>query len=119
MYKYSAYYSRHFCKKISAKKLVLTLPKSLTKLYPKPLKNTDSFPESGSRKHFQDSGMRAIDSPHKITPRGLLVKKNLRKFFFGDRAANGTPLNCGCDIEFTIFFHFPRVFTQKFANDLK
>jgi hypothetical protein len=24
------------------------------------------FHESGSRKHFQDSGMRAIDSPHEI-----------------------------------------------------
>src|SRR3569833_2186520 len=30
---------------------------------------TQFFPKSGSEKHFQDSGMRAIDSPHKITPR--------------------------------------------------
>jgi hypothetical protein len=29
---------------------------------------TDSFPESGSRKHFQGSGMRAIDSSQSITP---------------------------------------------------
>jgi hypothetical protein len=27
------------------------------------------FPESGLRKHFQNSGMHAIDSPHEITPR--------------------------------------------------
>ena len=34
-------------------------------------KNTNlhnHFPESGSRKHLQASGMRAIDSPHEITP---------------------------------------------------
>jgi hypothetical protein len=29
---------------------------------------TQFFPESGSGKHFQDEGMHAIDSPHKITP---------------------------------------------------
>jgi hypothetical protein len=31
--------------------------------------NTDSyFPESGSGKHFQASGVREIDFSHKITP---------------------------------------------------
>ena len=33
------------------------------------------FPESESMKRFHASEMRAIDSPHKITPRGSLVKK--------------------------------------------
>ena len=33
------------------------------------------FPESGSRKRFQGSGMRAIDFSQKITPRRSLVKK--------------------------------------------
>jgi hypothetical protein len=35
---------------------------------------TQFFPESGSGKHFQGSGMRAIDSPHKITPRGVIFR---------------------------------------------
>jgi hypothetical protein len=42
---------------------------------------TQFFPESGSRKHFQDSGMRTIDSPHKITSYGVVFEKILRKFF--------------------------------------
>ena len=29
------------------------------------------FSESGPGKHFQGSGIRAIDSPHKITPRNI------------------------------------------------
>ena len=45
------------------------------------LQYTDSFPESGSRKRFQGLRMRAIDSPHKITPKGSLVKK-IKKIFF-------------------------------------
>jgi hypothetical protein len=32
-------------------------------------------PESGSGKRFHASGMRAIDSPHKITPNGSFSKK--------------------------------------------
>ena len=39
-------------------------------------------PESGSGKHFQDSGMRGIDFSHKITPIKVIFKKNLRKKFF-------------------------------------
>jgi hypothetical protein len=35
---------------------------------------TQFFPESGSGKHFQGSGMHAIDSPHKITPRGVIFR---------------------------------------------
>ena len=38
-------------------------------------------PDSGSRKHFHSSGVRAIDSPHQITPKGSLVKKILKNFF--------------------------------------
>ena len=34
-----------------------------------------SFPESGSKKRFHASGVRAIDSPHKIAPKGYLLKK--------------------------------------------
>ena len=34
------------------------------------------FSESGPGKHFQDSGIRAIDSPHKITPYGSFLEKN-------------------------------------------
>ena len=37
------------------------------------------FPESGSRKHFHASGMHAIDSPHKITPIGIIFRKNFLK----------------------------------------
>src|SRR5688572_11803638 len=40
------------------------------------------FPESGSGKHFQDSGMRGIDFSHKITPIKVIFFKNLRKKFF-------------------------------------
>jgi hypothetical protein len=47
------------------------------------------FPESGSRKHFYASEMRAIDFLHKITPRNVIFLKNVEKFFFvGDPAAN-------------------------------
>ena len=118
LYIYSACFSRHFGKKVTIKKPLPNTRLTLYKICWFSLQCTDSFPESGSKKHFQGSGMRAIDSPHKITPRGLLVKKIWRKIFFGDRAANGTPLNCCCDIEFTNFFHFSWFFSQKFANDL-
>src|SRR6185437_8369344 len=37
------------------------------------------FPESGSRKHFHASGVRAIDFSHFFTPRTAISKK----FFFG------------------------------------
>src|ERR1700758_2121124 len=40
------------------------------------------FPESGSGKHFQDSGMRGIDFSHKITPIKVILKQILRKKFF-------------------------------------
>jgi hypothetical protein len=50
------------------------------------------FPESGSRKHFYASGMRAIDFSHKITPRNVIFLKNVEKFFsLGDPAANVCP----------------------------
>ena len=38
------------------------------------------FPESGSRKHFQDSGMRAIDSPHETTPRNMILREKFQIF---------------------------------------
>ena len=40
------------------------------------------FPESGSRKYFLASGMRAIDFSHKITPRKVFFEKKFEKFFF-------------------------------------
>jgi hypothetical protein len=36
---------------------------------------TQFFPETGPWKHFQDSGMRAIDSPHRITSIGAIFRK--------------------------------------------
>jgi hypothetical protein len=42
---------------------------------------TQFFTESGSGKHFQGSGMRAIDSPHKITPYGIIFERILRNKF--------------------------------------
>ena len=39
------------------------------------------FPESGSRKRFQGSGMRAIDSPHEITPQKYDFEGEISKFF--------------------------------------
>ena len=38
------------------------------------------FPESGSEKHFQASEMRAIDSPHKITPRKMILRQETQNF---------------------------------------
>jgi hypothetical protein len=37
--------------------------------------HTIRFPDSGSGKYFQFSGMREIDFPHKITPRELISRK--------------------------------------------
>jgi hypothetical protein len=37
---------------------------------------TQFFPESGSRKHFRASAMRAIDVSHDFTPKNDLFKKN-------------------------------------------
>ena len=46
------------------------------------------YPESGSRKHFQASGMGAIDFPHKITPKWVISgRKN-----FGTYALRPPPL---------------------------
>jgi hypothetical protein len=39
------------------------------------------FPESGSRKHDQSSGMRAIDFSHKITPIGVIFSIKNAHFF--------------------------------------
>jgi hypothetical protein len=36
------------------------------------------FPESGKR--FQASGMRAIDSPHKFTPKKVIVRQKIKEF---------------------------------------
>ena len=38
------------------------------------------FPESGPGKHFHAVGMRAIDSPHKIIPIGIISGKNFLNF---------------------------------------
>ena len=37
---------------------------------------TQFFPESGSGKHFHGSGMRSIDSLHKVIPRWIIFRKN-------------------------------------------
>ena len=39
------------------------------------------YPESGSGKRFQASRMRAIDSPHEITPRNMILREKFQKFF--------------------------------------
>jgi hypothetical protein len=39
------------------------------------------FPESGSEKHFQGRGMRAIDFPHQITPKWVIFSKTLFAIF--------------------------------------
>src|SRR3954454_4810275 len=49
------------------------------------------FPESGSRKHFHTSGMRAIDFSHKVTPRKVIFAKIQKKIFFGSATAKFTP----------------------------
>jgi hypothetical protein len=36
--------------------------------------------ESWSRKYFQASRMRAIDSPHEITPRNMILREKFQKF---------------------------------------
>ena len=112
LYTYSACYSRHFGKKITIKKPPPNTRLTLYKICWFSLQCTDSFSESGSRKHFQGSGMRAIDSPHKITPRGLLVKK-IWKNFFGDRAANGTPFKLLLWHRIYQFFSFFWIFFLK------
>src|SRR3569623_1000971 len=38
------------------------------------------FPESGSGKRFQASGMRAIDSPHEITTRNMILSEKFQNF---------------------------------------
>jgi len=68
LYTYSACYSRHFGKKITIKKPPPNSRLTLYKICWFSLQCTDSFHESGSRKHFQGSGMRAIDSSQSITP---------------------------------------------------
>ena len=37
-----------------------------------------NFPESGSGKHFQASGMRAIDFLHEITPRNMILREKFQ-----------------------------------------
>ena len=69
LYTYSACYSRHFGKKITIKKPPPNTRLTLYKICWFSLQCTYSFPESGSRKHFQGSGMRAIDSSQSLTPR--------------------------------------------------
>jgi hypothetical protein len=49
------------------------------------------FPESGAEKHFQASGIRAIDFSHKLTPRKVVFAKIPTKNFFGDTAAKSLP----------------------------
>ena len=54
------------------------------------------FPESGSKKHCQDSGMRTIDSPYKITPIGVIFKKIFWKNYhiiFGPSPLRVVPKN--------------------------
>ena len=43
--------------------------------------NTHSyFPESGSGKRFQAPGMRAIDSPHEITAKNMILRGKFQIF---------------------------------------
>jgi hypothetical protein len=60
------------------------------------------FSESGSGKHFQDSGMRGIDFSHKITPIKVIFKKISEQIFFRKMTSKigkirvffATPCNC-------------------------
>ena len=86
--------------------------------------NTHSyFPELGSRKHFQYSGMRAIDSPHEITPRNMILREKLQNFSifasihtsFSLNQGQGsifTPRECAQSI-FRMILPLYRLFWQK------
>src|SRR6185437_4890582 len=65
--------------------------------------NTHSyFPESGSRKRFHASGMRAIDSPHEITPRNMILREKFQNFSIFASIHTSISLNQGQGSIFTL-----------------
>ena len=56
------------------------------------------FPKSGSRKYFEDSGMRAIDFSHEIIPRNMILREKILKFF---------------DFRFNTHIYFPVLGSKK------
>src|SRR3954465_15409465 len=66
------------------------------------LQYTDSFPESGSRKRFQGSGMRAIDSPHEITLRNMILREKFKNFSIFASIHTSISLNQGQGSVFTL-----------------
>src|SRR3954465_4963214 len=65
--------------------------------------NTRSyFPESGSGKRFQASGMRAIDFPHEITPRNMILREKFQNFSIFALIHTSISLNQGQGSIFTL-----------------
>src|SRR4051794_37798764 len=65
--------------------------------------NTHSyFPESGSGKRFQASRMRAIDSPHEITPRNIILREKFENFSIFASIHTSISLNQGQGSIFTL-----------------
>ena len=60
------------------------------------------FPESESGKRFQASGMRAIDSPHKITLRNMILREKFQNFSIFASKHTSISLNQGQGSIFTI-----------------
>jgi hypothetical protein len=65
--------------------------------------NTHSyFPESGSRKRFQASRMRAIDFSHEITPRNMILREKFQNFSIFASIYTSISLNQGQGSIFTL-----------------
>ena len=59
------------------------------------------YPESGSGKRFQASRMRAIDSPHEITPRNMMLREKFQNFSIFASIHTSISLNQGQGSIFT------------------
>ena len=60
------------------------------------------FSESGAGTHFQASGMRAIDSPHEITPKNMILREKFKKFSIFTSIHTSIFLNQGQGSIFTL-----------------
>ena len=85
-------------------------------------KNTH-FPESGTEKPFQASGMRAIDSPHEITPRNKILREKFPNFSIFASIHTSTSLNQGQGSIFTLrecaqsIFHLEITLKSRFLEE--
>jgi hypothetical protein len=61
------------------------------------------FPELGSRKHFQASGMRTIDTSHKISPNRVTFEKNFEFKKQKNRPNSAMPVEIECTFIFELF----------------